>query len=76
MKPGRRTTAGFVLTAAGMLASRLGVRRNQQAPAPAPQQPDAKPAAPDSGERTASAEEVERARAELTEELARRAASE
>lgn len=75
MKPGRRTTAGFVLTAAGMLASRLGVRRNQQAPAPA-HQPDARPAAPESGERTASPEELERARAELTEELARRAASE
>ncbi|HEX6457417.1 MAG TPA: hypothetical protein VF032_00755 [Thermoleophilaceae bacterium] len=67
MKPGRRTTAGFLLTAAGVLASRLGVRQSQ--PPPEPQ--------PDSGrERTTSPEEVERARTELSEALARRAASE
>lgn len=73
MKPGRRTTAGFVLTAAGVLASRLGVRRNQQAPAPQ-REPGA--AVPESGEPAASTEELQRARAELSEELARRASSE
>lgn len=69
MKPGRRATAGFVLTAAGVLASRLGVRRGQPAPEP-PQEPDA------GTEGAHSSEEVERARAELSEELARRAAGE
>lgn len=73
MKPRRRTTAGFVLTAAGVLASRLGMRRGRQAPAP---EPNAAPDAPDSGERAASTEELERARAALAEELARRAANE
>lgn len=71
MKPGRRATAGFVLTAAGVLASRLGVRRNQ----PAPEQ-DTPVEEPGAAEGAHSTEEVERARAELSEELARRAAGE
>ena len=71
MRPRGRATAGFVLTAAGVLASRLGVRRNQRPPAP---QPDAPAPEPESPERAASTEEIDRARAELSEELARRAA--
>ena len=69
MKPGRRATAGFVLTAAGMLASRLGMRRNQ--PAPGPDAPPQEPRPATEGAH--STEEIERARAELSEELAKRA---
>jgi hypothetical protein len=65
VRPRRRTAAGLVLGAAGMLASRLSGRRDESgAPGPAPvgDPPDPAP----------SSEEVERARAELAEELARR----
>jgi hypothetical protein len=71
MRPGRRAAAGFVLTAAGMLASRLGVRRSAEAPEP---EPEPEPLEPDAGERAPSSEEIERARSELSEELARRSA--
>ena len=69
MRPGRRAAAGFVLTAAGMLASRLGVRRSVETPEPEPERLE-----PDAGERAASSEEIERARSELSDELARRSA--
>jgi hypothetical protein len=58
----RRAAAGLVLGAAGMLASRFKGRREVPAAAVEPSEP------------THSSEEVERARAELAEELARRSA--
>lgn len=70
MKP-RRAAAGIVLGAAGMLASRLrGRGRGEQSQQPAAEpQPD-----PETGERTPSSDEIERARADLAEELARHSA--
>jgi len=52
-----------------MLASRLGVRRSGETPEPEPAQLE-----PDASERAASSEEIERARSELSDELARRSA--
>jgi hypothetical protein len=71
VRPGRsgarRAAAGLVLGAAGMIASRLtGHRASEQQPPPEPQR--------EPSERGPSSDEVERARAELSEELARRAA--
>lgn len=66
MRSRRRAAAGLVLGAAGMIASRLSGRRDESEPASAPvgDPPDPAP----------SSDEVERARAELAEELARRSA--
>jgi hypothetical protein len=63
--PSRRAAAGFVLTAAGLLASRLGVRR-------ATQRPEAQLPTPEPHQHEPSSDEVERARVELADELARR----
>jgi hypothetical protein len=72
MRP-RRAAAGLVLTAAGMIASRLSGRREEAAPDAAA--PPVDPVDPvDPTEATHSNEDVERARAELAEELARRSA--
>jgi hypothetical protein len=73
----RRAVAGLALGAAGMLYSRLGGRRGQQEetpakPAPAPAAEPAIDVHPHEG--SASPEDLERARSELSEELARRAA--
>lgn len=65
MRP-RRAAAGLVLGAAGMLASRLTGR--QEVPSPT------EPPATDPAEATHSSHEIERARAELAEALARRTA--
>jgi hypothetical protein len=66
VKP-RRAAAGIVLGAAGMLASRFRERREDPPPAVAPGRDPVDPI-----EATHSSEEVERARAELADELARR----
>jgi hypothetical protein len=71
MRP-RRAAAGIVLGAAGMLASRLTGRREDPAPAVASTNDQVDPADP--VEATHSSEDVERARAELAQELARRSA--
>jgi hypothetical protein len=63
----RRAAAGLVVGAAGMLVSRLR-GRGGQADAPEP----ARPVADEPDERAHSTEELERARSELSEELARR----
>ena len=65
--PGRAVT-GLAIGAAGMLYSRLSGRRPQQdqQPRPQPGRPERPEVAPD---------EVERARTELADELARRAGS-
>jgi len=68
MRP-RRAAAGLVLGAAGMLASRLTGRREDPAANAAPANDPVDPA-----EATHPNEDVERARAELAEELARRSA--
>jgi hypothetical protein len=68
VKAGGRTLAGVALGAAGVLYSRLGGRRKQE-PQTAPPQPPA-----DAPEGKASTQEVDQARSELSEELARRAA--
>lgn len=66
----RRAAAGLVVGAAGMLVSRLRGRRDAaEAPEPARHEVEAEP-----GERTVPSEELERARSELSEELARRSA--
>jgi hypothetical protein len=70
VRPGRsgarRAAAGLVLGAAGVIASRLtGRRAGEQQPPPEPQR--------EPGERAPSGDEIERARAELSEELRRRA---
>jgi hypothetical protein len=59
-----------------MLYSRLGGRREkpEQAPEPAPQPRTPEPAVP--GETVPTSAEIGRARSELSEELARRAARE
>jgi hypothetical protein len=62
----RRAAAGLVLGAAGMIVSRLTGRRTAESRAPEPEH--------EPGERAASTEEIERARTELSEELARRSA--
>jgi hypothetical protein len=69
VKAGGRTLAGVALGAAGVLYSRLGGRRKQEPAETLPPQPPV-----DAPERTASTQEVDRARSELSEELARRAA--
>ena len=66
----RRAAAGLVLGAAGMLASRLSGRRGSGRPAS--HQTSEPPLDP--GERGVPDQEIERARAELSEELARRSA--
>jgi hypothetical protein len=66
----RRAVAGLALTAAGMLYSRLGGRRRpHENPPPQPEPPVAEPVEADP-----SPDELKRARSELSEELARRAA--
>ena len=71
MRP-RRTAAGLVLGAAGMIASRLAGRRTPERPAPAPAERETEPLQP--GERAPTSEEVDLARVELADELARRSA--
>jgi hypothetical protein len=77
MRDHRRTVAGLALGAAGMLYSRLGGRRAQQEqdsgqPAPEPAKERERDSHPHEG--SASPEELDRARSELSDELARRAA--
>lgn len=66
--PGRAVT-GLAIGAAGMLYSRLSGRRPQQDQQPKPQ-PERQPERPE-----VAPDEVERARTELADELARRAGS-
>jgi hypothetical protein len=66
--PGRAVT-GLAIGAAGMLYSRLSGRRPQQDQQPSPQ-PEPQPERPE-----VAPDEVERARTELADELARRAGS-
>jgi hypothetical protein len=78
VKKPRRTAAGLALGAAGMLYSRLGGKRsrqNQEPPPPPPPQPQPE-ADPPPQDASASPEEIERARSELSDELARRARGE
>jgi hypothetical protein len=73
----RRTVAGLALGAAGMIYSRLGGKGAQAEPEPGPRQaPEPQEHAPEAHphEGSASPEELKRARSELSEELARRAA--
>jgi len=82
----RGAAASFALAAAGMLYSRLGVRRRRPGPAEGPREgsseelsaaPEALSAAPEelegAGEQPASSVELDRARFELAEQLRRRA---
>jgi hypothetical protein len=65
MSPRRNAVAGVALAAAGMVYRRLTGRRPAPAPAPAPPAPDRD---------SVDDADVARARSELAEELARRAA--
>jgi hypothetical protein len=69
----RRALGGLALGAAGMLYSRLGGKRAEPGPARrAPSAPEPEEQHPHEG--GASTEDLRRARSELSEELARRAA--